>query len=230
MNISILIPTRGKPELLIKNIQCIFQNAECPEEVEVIIRADFDDYTLPVLLGCEKIFKNNISIIIGRHFNGYRDIQIFFEECAKLASGKLMMLYNDDFKMLTDKFDSLLIASAKGIAPITPRICKLDDGSGSHYSWSCVTIPRDLYSKIGEICPGQNPVCDRAWESVSKHCGLVARAEVTIQHNYVKPEKENLDRTFFLSEKQKNRPKWIEMWDHIGRETAKKICKNDKRD
>ena len=97
MIVSILIPTRGRPEGVLRTIESI-RNTTKPENVEIILRGDDDDSSFE---GLESKYDlepdwENVHFITGPRFEGYNSLAQFYEECSAAANGDWIMMFNDD--------------------------------------------------------------------------------------------------------------------------------------
>lgn len=105
--ISILLPTRGRSKQLDKTIKSIRRNADQPSKVEIIFRCDVDDQeTLSYLSSNNEIF------IAGPREKGYASLPKFMNQCARLSTGDIIMMFNDDAIIETKGWDSKLISCA----------------------------------------------------------------------------------------------------------------------
>ena len=108
MLVSILIPSRDRPDQLINSIKCMVQTACDPDNIEFCIRMDEDDE--PTLDTQEEIKKlhSNIKIIVGPRLDGYESLHIFYEELCQISEGTFFYLWNDDATMLTEAWDLII--------------------------------------------------------------------------------------------------------------------------
>jgi hypothetical protein len=109
--VSFLMPTRTRLRYALQSIESLYLTCDDPRSIEVIARSDADDLEtakLPSLglngyNGC-----NSIKLIIGPKLNGYFSLHHFYNDCAALATGDWLMVWNDDCKMVTQHWDTLL--------------------------------------------------------------------------------------------------------------------------
>lgn len=95
--VSIMIPTRGRPDGVLRTIESI-RNTTSPERVEIILRGDDDD---PSFTDLEDKYDaepgwENVYFITGPRFEGYKSLDKFYEECSAMAIGAWLMMFNDD--------------------------------------------------------------------------------------------------------------------------------------
>ena len=97
--ISVLIPSRGRPEEFGSCIENLFDLAEEPDDIEVIARLDKDDNHRRY-----PEYKNTLKII-GPRYSGYADNHKFIEEAAAVSTGDFIMQYVDTARMLNPFWD-----------------------------------------------------------------------------------------------------------------------------
>lgn len=93
--VSVLLPTRKRPERLLKCIKSIINSASGQNEFEIIVRIHRDDERsislIPLLITLA-----NIKIVIGYPFSGYGDLSRFYQDAAGIANGRWIWVMNDD--------------------------------------------------------------------------------------------------------------------------------------
>jgi hypothetical protein len=98
--ISLLLPTRGRPELARRFLQSVVEQSVHPEDVEVILYMDDDDtpshgIDYPGL---------NIQRIIGPR----QTMGAYNSDCLAKSSGEIIVLVNDDMVIRTQGWDERL--------------------------------------------------------------------------------------------------------------------------
>lgn len=96
MRISAILPTRGRKEPLLKSIQSLLDQADEPDQVEVLLGMDYDDedsvdYVKTVILPQYPTVKLHMFPSYG-----YIKLNIYANALAALATGRWLMLWNDD--------------------------------------------------------------------------------------------------------------------------------------
>lgn len=110
--VSFLIPTRGKEKLLMKSIKSLLDRASGIESWEVIIIIDNDDFkTLNTISEIESLFEKysfcDCKISISEP-KGYINLDYYYNKAAKLSTGELVCVWNDDVVMNSFHWDLLL--------------------------------------------------------------------------------------------------------------------------
>lgn len=86
--VSVLLPSRGRPELLRKSIESLGEG-----NFEVLVRYDSDDKTMPL-----KNVGKNVRLIKGDRV-GYKNFHLMINELCEQAASDWLMLWNDDALM-----------------------------------------------------------------------------------------------------------------------------------
>lgn len=140
--ISVLLPTRGRPEGLKKAVDTLLETAAKPDELEFIFRFDDDE---PIHLSRMV----NGHVLTGPRL-GYSKMHLYYEECIKASKGELLLTWNDDTEMLTPDWDVLLTEKAyePGFGPVMQFIRRdinpiADD--------TLPLVPRCVYEAMGHL-------------------------------------------------------------------------------
>jgi len=156
VNISVLLPSRGRPGPLAESIASLDGNADDPGQVQILIAADPDDeptWSFPAR-------QPSVTWIApGRY--GYVRLHEYVNQIARMASGDWLMLWNDDARMLTPGWDTIITGSPPGVLwsaanhdghcnlfPAWPR--SWTDAIG-HVSlcWNCDTWMQEIGAAVG---------------------------------------------------------------------------------
>jgi len=108
MKFSVLLPTRGRKELLLKSIQSLLEQADTPDQIEVLLGMDNDDtdsveYVKSVILPRY----SNIKLYMFPSY-GYGKLNIYANSLAALSVGNWIMLWNDDAFIRTPHWDTVI--------------------------------------------------------------------------------------------------------------------------
>lgn len=98
--ISLLLPTRGRVEMLARMIQSVAETASHPEAVEVVLYVDDDD-TETTQFSVDDI---RLKKIIGPRAS----MGIYNSKCFEKSEGGIIVLANDDIVIRTDGWDNQL--------------------------------------------------------------------------------------------------------------------------
>ena len=101
--ISLIIPSRERPQKLLEMLNSALNSAKSPELIEFVIYLDNDDNS------DYELFQNLATIVRGeRVYMGK-----MFSECILKATGKTIIVCNDDVVVKTKKWDDILYEKLK---------------------------------------------------------------------------------------------------------------------
>ena len=109
---SFLLPTRGNPNDLLKNLKSLIIKSSENEDWEVLIAMDDDDEeSISIISQIDELFKphdfcNYVVMIMERQ--GYANLQNYYNKLANISHGELLVLWNDDVVMNSPNWDYLL--------------------------------------------------------------------------------------------------------------------------
>jgi hypothetical protein len=106
-SISVLVPTRGRPDQVRALIRSYEATCGDPRICQLLFRADLDDQPTIDLLQ-----RGPHKYLIGPRLNGYRSLPQFFQELYALAGGDLVMCGNDDMIFCTPDWPTKILAVA----------------------------------------------------------------------------------------------------------------------
>ena len=106
MRFSVILPTRGRKEPLLKSIRSLLDQADTPDQVEVLLGMDYDDED-SVSYVKTTILPNypNVKLHMFPSY-GYAKLNIYANALAALSVGRWLMLWNDDALMQTQSWDT----------------------------------------------------------------------------------------------------------------------------
>jgi glycosyl transferase family 2 len=105
--ISVIAPTRNRVPLLDHMLTTLDATVSDPARVEVILRCDYDD-VLSIAYLCQR----GTPFIVGSRREGYATLATFINEAARLSTGELVIVVNDDVEFLTADWDLRLTEAA----------------------------------------------------------------------------------------------------------------------
>lgn len=149
--ISLILPTRGRPDSLKRLYDSAMKNADNPSQIEFCLYVDEDDQ---VLQDSEyfKLLPYNFNYKIGPRIV----LSQMWNEAVKLASGEIFMHAGDDIIIQTKGWDTLV---ENAFAQYPDRIVLVggNDGSGPKYHdgnfFTHGFIHRNWYNTLGHMFP-----------------------------------------------------------------------------
>lgn len=150
MNITVMLPTRGRYEHLDKALKTLHDNAHAPESIEYLLRTDGD---MPA--ATSKIaFKHALLREFRGPRLGYGRMHDYYNGLASRSTGKLLLLWNDDTEMLTKDWDKLAL---EGIEEKRPQVQFIKRDINSTVDTTLPFIDHRLFDLLGHL---------------SKHCAV----------------------------------------------------------
>jgi hypothetical protein len=161
--ISVLCPSRGNPGLLARSVESLRSTAD---QVEILIAADDDD---PGTVSTAQQVADQ-AVVFPRF--GYDGLHRYYQELALLAQGGWLLVWNDDFTMLTKGWDTVIEALPAGV---------LVADLHSPHSPLCVApaVRRRAMDAIGTFS-SDNPHVDTFWQDTAIALGVFASVPVYI--------------------------------------------------
>lgn len=189
MNISVMIPTRGRAEGLVNAITKMEHFATNPTHVEYLLKKDTDD-PIPISNNAS----DRVTILNSNRLAGYQSLNHFYNAMAALSRGKWLWLFNDDAWTETPGWDEKIMAYgdgdkvAKVLTPFTEWPNAPDQAHYEEYHkvWqpNFPLISRKLYEASGHF--SMSYANDSWWLDI---CGIIPDLrqdvrEITVFHTY----------------------------------------------
>lgn len=187
--VSILLPTRGRPDALRESVASLYETAGDRDSFEVLYAVDDDDQ-IPTLEAWDRIVddlggRHRPKIFPQRH--GYANLHEYVNVLAKMAEGKWLMLWNDDAIMQSYGWDWRIRE--------LPCRFVLDTWT-NHPTLTCTfpIVPRHWVERIGHF--SLNAHCDTWWQLIGEWTHRLVRADIDVQHNRFDLTGQNHDQTY----------------------------------
>lgn len=105
--ISIILPSRKRFKYLKSSIDSLLTTCNNRDNIEILCFFDDDDKeTITQFLDWDKSF--HYKILISRRL-GYRQMNVYNNLLSAIASGQWLFLWNDDARMISSHWDSLIL-------------------------------------------------------------------------------------------------------------------------
>lgn len=170
--VSVLLPTRKRPESLRASVTSLRERATYPDLLDILVAVDPDDpesVEVAKELGIERIWVTDERY-------GYGQLHRYYNGLADAADGEWMLLWNDDAKMLTERWDEVLAA-------LDDRVLVAD--LQSQHSPRLVCFPavrRAAVEAVGGFSP-HTPHCDTYWQQIGRETRRMVAIPVHVFHD-----------------------------------------------
>jgi hypothetical protein len=158
--ISLLCPTRKRPDAAKRMVQSAWDTADNPLDVEVLFRLDDDDPESTAAL-------TSYQCVIGPRGRGYIDIGSFYNELATEAFGDILGIMNDDVLFITKGWDTELYKAAKAYKH--GIVCMLDSAGEFPF------VTRRWIEALGGITDARETHCDTFIGLVGQNANCMVR-------------------------------------------------------
>lgn len=172
--ISVILPSRGRVELLIQTLNSIITKCDNINNIEILIKVDDDDFETINRLKSYDNF-NLITMVISSRKNGYASLNEFYNELYEMSSGEFIFCANDDMTIVTDKWDSL-------VKPYSGEfVCLHHNPTHPHNdTWYFPIISKKILDIIG--CVSKSVFYDGYLYFMLEGLNLFKRIDLTINH------------------------------------------------
>jgi hypothetical protein len=179
IDISILLPTRGRAQALMGSIQSLYTLAEDFNSIEVLFGVDNDDVVgMENMLRnvCPWIEKNNINHkIVVFEPQGYNNLHRYVNGLAEHSQGSWLFFWNDDAVMKTTAWD-------ERIRERTGEFRLLSVYTHNDHPYSIFPIlPRQWFEILGHI--SQHSSNDAYVSQLAYYLDIFERIDVHCDHN-----------------------------------------------
>lgn len=188
--ISILTPTRGRPEGMIRLYDSAMSTARHASMVEFLFYIDKDDSpdTFSALQGMA-----NTRALVGPR----KKICLCWNDLFFLSDGDLLMMGNDDSEFVSEDWDDALVAALEGVED---RVALLygKDGINDEALATHPVVTREWVDAIGYFCPPFMSFMNDTWlDEIARAVGRgVYVPEFVINHRHFSVGKSEFDETY----------------------------------
>ncbi|MFB4265322.1 glycosyltransferase family 2 protein [Nonomuraea sp. GTA35] len=167
-DISVLLPSRGRPQALHESVASLRTLTDKPRRVEVLVAADPDDHD--TIAAAEAI---DATVWVAPRRYGYAHLHRYVNALAELASGDWLLLWNDDARMLTTGWDSRTVEAPHGV--LWPA------HNGSPYLNVFPIVHARLVAMWGHF--SLSPHCDSWVQDIADAAGIHHHIDVAVLHD-----------------------------------------------
>ena len=190
--ISVLLPTRGRTDMLKRSLLSLLDLAKSPTELEILLAFDNDDKQS--LEWCQQnIFPELESrgvdaTVVEFTPLGYLRLHEYLNSLAGLANGQWLMFWNDDAVMQTQDWDQR-ITEHNG-----KFLCLRMPTHNQHPYAIFPIVPRDWFYLLGHLSNHQ--LTDATISQISYIAGIMKNIDVEVLHDRFDITGNNRDTTF----------------------------------
>jgi hypothetical protein len=191
--ISVLLPTRGRREVLRKSLDSLVSKASNPERLEILFGVDEDDQTVIDYIK-EEIAEDLKEVGIEARASifkplGYENLHIYVNTLAGAATGDWFFFWNDDCLMVSEGWDNVIDQYNGQFKLLGPK----DNHNGHPYAILPI-VPRDWFILMGHL--SQNPQNDAWLSHIAYMLDIFERVDFEFIHDRADITGNNDDETF----------------------------------
>jgi hypothetical protein len=216
--ISVLLPTRGRREVLKSSLESLISKATDPENVELLLGIDDDDE------GAREYIEQEIAPMLREYrvecraniFKplGYENLHVYVNTLAGNASGDWLFFWNDDGIMVTDGWDDVIRSYTGQFKLLAPR----DNHDGHPYAIFPI-VPRDWFTLVDHL--SQNAQNDAWLSHIAYMLDIFERIDVEFIHDRADITGNNDDPTFQNRKYMEGNPSDPKDFGHPGMQQAR---------
>lgn len=191
-NISILLPTRGRTDLLKRSLLSLIDNANNPESIQILLGFDDDD------ADSSNYFIDNIAPLldeVGSSYRvlefkrmGYQELHRYLNELAVHAQAPWWVFWNDDAVMVDSGWDTEI--SKQG-----DRFCIQAFNTHTLHPYSIFPIvPRAWFEVLGHL--SRHQLNDAYISQIAWMMDIMIRIPTRVDHERFDLTGKNKDETF----------------------------------
>lgn len=191
--ISILLPSRGRTDVLKASIMSLIDTVKNPKDVEILFGLDEDDKDVI------EYIKNDLAPILQKHeiesraniFKplGYENLHTYVNTLASSSTGDWLFFWNDDCLMQSKDWDEVISSYTGQFKLLGPK----DNHEGHPYAILPI-VPRDWYILMGHL--SQNAQNDAWLSHIAYMLDIFERIDVEFIHDRADITGNNDDETF----------------------------------
>ena len=191
--ISVLLPTRGRRDLLKSSVMTLIEKANKKDKIEILFGIDEDD------TGLQEYIKEEMAPFFNEHkvearasiFKplGYENLHIYVNTLAGSATGEWLFFWNDDCLMVSEGWDEVIDQYNGQFKLLGPK----DNHEGHPYAILPI-VPKDWFILMGHL--SQNAQNDAWLSHIAYMLDIFERVDFEFIHDRADITGNNDDETF----------------------------------
>lgn len=216
--ISILLPTRGRKEMLKRSVESLVLTASNPGRLELLLGLDSDDVDVT------EYIKTEIAPFLQQHkvecraqiFKplGYTQLHTYVNTLAGASTGEWLFFWNDDAIMDSTGWDDEICKRNGEFKLLAPT----DNHNGHPYAIFPI-VPRDWYMLMGHL--SQNAQNDAWLSHIAYMLDIFERTSIMVTHDRADLTGNNDDATFQARKYMEGNPTDPEDFGHPAMQQAR---------
>lgn len=216
--ISILLPTRGRKEMLKRSLESLVLSANNPGRLELLLGLDSDDVDVI------EYIKTEIAPFLQQHkvecraqiFQplGYTQLHTYVNTLAGASTGEWLFFWNDDAVMDSTGWDDEICLRNGEFKLLAPT----DNHNGHPYAIFPI-VPRDWYMLMGHL--SQNAQNDAWLSHIAYMLDIFERTPIMVTHDRADLTGNNNDATFQARKYMEGNPTDPEDFGHPAMQQAR---------
>lgn len=209
MLVTVLLPTRQRPHLVERSVRSLLDNSSDPSAIEIAVAFDQDDDQSQQYLNSTewseliKSFNSQAKVFETPRW-GYQELHKYYNLLAEHASGKWLLVWNDDAVMRTPEWDSLVQDNIDFVGLLHMRTENYRDKFALF-----PLIPKVWTELFG--CVSQSNSNDSWIQHICLEADAICRIDAVVFHDRADLTGNNLDETYLNRTDQKKIYKSAEM-------------------
>jgi len=190
--ISVLLPTRGRTDLLKSSLDSLLDRADDVSQIEILMGFDNDD-TVSFEWCQEHVIpdleeRGVDAMIVQFNPMGYARLNEYLNSMAAISNGRWLFFWNDDARMETQSWDSRILEHDGEF--VVQRVL-----THNQHPYSIFPIlPRDWYYLLGHL--SEHQLNDASISQIAYMLDIMRTIEVEVTHDRADLTGNNHDETF----------------------------------
>jgi hypothetical protein len=167
--ISLVFTSRGRPESLSATLDGLWKLADHPACLEAIVAVDPDDHETQ----WKAVLPLGARLWVAPERYGYQQLHYYLNQLAPLARGRWLMWWNDDMRMQTQGWDTVIRHAPQGVLwPTANHV---------HHANIVPIWPKAWSDAAGMVCPTMH--MDTWLQYAAEQLGLHHKVPIEVIHD-----------------------------------------------